>query len=269
MQDVLDFVNWFKVLRSDDISVGITKIRQITFQKRSALDAPPQPPRGGPGVGGAAAQSGGEDDGGCMDDKSSNLAPLPGAACGADCFASIFLQQLLELPTKTRAAIDKLLQPDGMSLPSVNHTRQHFAQKYTNAARAAKKRSREDAELAEMQYRMTYKTSMYVLFVRVQLLHHADSFCFSCGCAGLLHKNFHKNATVNFFLRFQPLPHLFTPQSSLMTRSIICTPPAFLNGPSELTQMFDCICMDALTQVILAQHICCTRVLFEHEFKHM
>lgn len=159
LQNVLDFVNWFKGLRSDDISVGITKIRQITFQKRSAPVGDPKQQAAGGGGGDGSAQ----EDAAYIDGQSSCAPPIFGGGCSADCFASMFLQQLLELPTKTRAAVDKLLQPQGISLPSVNNTRKHFAKKYTNAAQ--RKRVREENDLGEMQYRMTYKTSMCVELV--------------------------------------------------------------------------------------------------------
>jgi hypothetical protein len=42
VQDVLDWVNWFKVHRSSDITTGITKVRQLTFQMVQTADSGPQ-----------------------------------------------------------------------------------------------------------------------------------------------------------------------------------------------------------------------------------
>ena len=157
MQNVIDFVNWFKSCRSPDIDVGITKIRQVTFQMRSAEhsaggDAP------------AAAAAGGAQQ---QDAAGPAADPPPAAGCtSAQCMACDFVDLLLSLPASIRQGMNRLMEPFGLQCPEpASSKKRSFAAKYANAAKNVKKPRRDmTVDDADLEYRMTCKVSMWVVF---------------------------------------------------------------------------------------------------------
>lgn len=152
---MIDFVTWFQGVRSDDVGVGITKVRQLTFQMRSTEQPTGQEPAGGVagGVGGGEPSSGEESRGN----------PYSSSAChahSANCFGCAFVSQLQLLPKQIRASLNKVLEPFNMQLPD-NRSKSSFTSKYTNTAfQATRKKRRVETVEKDLQYKMTYKVSM-------------------------------------------------------------------------------------------------------------
>ena len=148
---MIDWVTWFKTHRSDDITVGITKIRQITFQKRAGGGVEPEGAAAAAGGGQQAAAAGG-------DDAASNAADAGAPdhdGHGNDCLGCSFLHSLSFVPSQDRAKLQKILEPHGISLPPIGKS------KFTSSMGGKQKKRGLDENLGpDAQYIMTYKTSM-------------------------------------------------------------------------------------------------------------
>lgn len=160
MQDVLDWVEWFKPCRSPDITVGITRIRQLTFQMRSKDQQPKGANKSGqspgdpvPGAGAAAAAGGGAAAEGPPVQESQQQI---GSAC---CIGFQFLDQLLALPKNAKTSIQNALTPWGLAIPPALHSG-----RFTGSYRGAKNgRSAEQPfDPSALEFKLTYKTSMWV-----------------------------------------------------------------------------------------------------------
>lgn len=150
VQDVLDFVSWFKPHRSPDISVGITKVRQITFQQIS--EAAEQ-------TNGESAAAAGGGAGEETTDTTGGHADCLTADCNG-CICCTLVQQVVSLPKMQRAEVDAVLEKHGIVIPST------FSKGFaaTFAAGASRKRKAAAQRNAPQQspfvFLMTYKTSM-------------------------------------------------------------------------------------------------------------
>lgn len=159
MQDVVDFVSWFKHFRGPDISVGITKIRQITFQ-----NVPKDVTRQKEGAA-AGSNSHNEHTGDVAAGKKGDAHGILKDGCGVrshmcnGCVCCSVVHQIDFLPAQPRKDIIDLLKLNGIELPPVADIKSRFVSSFANAGnKLGKKRAFIDDE--ETEYLMTYKTSM-------------------------------------------------------------------------------------------------------------
>lgn len=140
---MLDFYTWFKQHRSSDITVGITRVRQLTFQN---VQKPDDAAAAGQPSTRAASGEAEKTDQDVMEVCLQNR-----------CFPADFIFRMLSLPKSDLVAIDNILNKHGMCLPGKNG--RSFTALFGATTKGKAKNFTEDPT-AEVLYKMTYKTSM-------------------------------------------------------------------------------------------------------------
>ena len=162
-QDVVDFVSWFKKHRDPSITVGITKVRQITFQMVPRV-AETEGGGVGVGVGGGAT------------DCSVPVDPhvLRSERCGG-CLCCTLVSSVEQLPKTAQTEIRAVLTKHGLDIPT--RTTGKFTAAFTRQRVMKRKFEDMDCTTTDWQYLMTYKTSMYV---GETCWGHAAEWCIDC-----------------------------------------------------------------------------------------
>jgi hypothetical protein len=140
MQDVIDWVQWFAALRDESVGVGITKIRQITFQQ----------------VARAAGVAEGEDMGVDQQEELVDSSVIRSHRC-AGCMCCTLLISIEQLSKDKQTEILDVLQKHGLDIPP------RQTGKFTAAfcgPRRKRKMYEVDYSSTDWEYLMTYKTSM-------------------------------------------------------------------------------------------------------------
>ena len=151
-QDVIDFVSWFKEHRDPSITVGITKVRQITFQ---------MVPRGAEPEAGAGEQAGaaggGVAGGGADSSTAHDPHVLRSERCGG-CLCCTLVTSVEQLPKGAQTEIRDVLAKHGLDIPT--RTSGKFTAAFTRHRTVKRKLADMDCTSADWDYLMTYKTSM-------------------------------------------------------------------------------------------------------------